>query len=112
MHWSSVSYSKTLKANHPEWIFQELQAVQYGWRGVCMYVCVCVRVCVCCRGPEGTQLRERQRSDHHEPCVLVTLRNLSFILRAVMESFNQKSKMIRMSQKHCLASVGRMNQKG
>lgn len=42
MHWSSVSYSKTLKANHPEWIFQELQAVQYGWRGVCMYVCVCV----------------------------------------------------------------------
>ena len=52
------------------------------------------------------QLRERQR-------LCVTLRNLSFIPKAVLENFNQKCKMIRLvSQKHFLASVRGMSQKG
>ena len=41
------------------------------------------------------------------------LRNLSFIPKAVLENFNQKCKMIRLvSQKHFLASVRGMSQKG
>lgn len=63
-------------------------------------------VCVCVLQGTGRTCSLEKGKPRSSRALCVTLRNLSFTPKAVLESFNQKHKMIRIvSQKHFLASV-------